>query len=145
MKRHSLLSPLSRQHHGGLILSQLLKRDAPGYKLLPADTEGKILYAIRFYNSDLLPHFEIEEKVFETLTGIDNSLDKIMKELVEDHVELRKYFTHIVGLEDAVSYLDTIGHLLEKHIRKEDRELFPMIESLVDKTRMDTIAQLLNH
>jgi hypothetical protein len=35
MKRHEALIPLSRDHHGTLILARLLRSDAPPYKGLP--------------------------------------------------------------------------------------------------------------
>jgi len=145
MKRHPSLAPLSRQHHPALILSQLLKKNAPAYKGMPTDTEGKMLYATRFYQSDLVPHFADEEKVFEKLNNINPLLDAAIKEIVEEHVLLHQLFAGIPGQTDAVTYLDELGHTLEKHIRKEDRELFPMIEQLVDEATMISIDQLLNH
>ncbi len=145
MKRHPSLAPLSRQHHPALILSQLLKKNAPAYKGMPTDTEGKMLYATRFYHSDLVPHFADEEKVFEKLNNISPMLDTAIKEIVEEHVLLNKLFKGIPGQPDAVTYLDVLGHTLEKHIRKEDRELFPLIEQLVDEATMISIEHLLNH
>ena len=41
MKRHEALAPLSREHHGTLILAQLLKKGAPVYKGLPDTDTGK--------------------------------------------------------------------------------------------------------
>ena len=145
MKRHPSLAPLSRQHHPALILSQLLKKNAPAYKGMPTDTEGKMLYATRFYQSDLVPHFADEEKVFEKLNNINPLLDAAIKEIVEEHALLHQLFAGIPVQTDAVTYLDELGHTLEKHIRKEDRELFPMIEQLVDEATMISIDQLLNH
>ena len=45
MKRHESLAPLSREHHEGLILAQLLKKGAPAYRGLPTDLAGKLSYA----------------------------------------------------------------------------------------------------
>ena len=145
MKRHPSLAPLSRQHHPALILSQLLKKNAPAYKGMPTDTEGKMLYATEFYHSDLVPHFADEEKVFEKLNNISPLLDTAIKEIVEEHVLLHQLFKGIPGQTDAATYMDVLGHTLEKHIRKEDRELFPMIEQLVDEATMVSINDLLNH
>ena len=145
MKRHPSLAPLSRQHHPALMLSQLLKKNAPAYKGLPTDTEGKMLYATQFYHSDLVPHFADEEKVFDKLKNISPLLDVAIKEIVEEHVLLHQMFKDIPGQMDAAAYLDVLGHKLEKHIRKEDRELFPMIEQLVDEATMSSINDLLNH
>lgn len=145
MKRHSSLAPLSRQHHGGLILAQLLKLNAATYKGMPTNTDGKKLYAIRFFNSDLWPHFEDEENVFATLIGINPLLDNEMKEITAEHVFLRTLFEQLAGLENPAAHLDLIGNTLEKHIRREERVLFPLMEKILDETRMNEIAILLNH
>lgn len=145
MKRHESLSPLSREHHGALILAQVLKKNAPAYKGLPTDIAGKVLYATQFYNTHLIPHFAAEEMIFEKIKGISALLDDGLKEIIEEHSLLRKLFTEIDVQEDLVTYLDLLGHSLEKHIRKEERALFPLIEKEVDETLLSSIAPLLNH
>ena len=144
MKRHEALAPLSREHHGALIMAQLLKRNAPAYKGMPTDLAGKVLYATQFYNTHLIAHFAAEEKVFEKLKGISSLLDDGIKEIIEEHILLRKLFTEIDVQEDLVSYLDVLGHSLDKHIRKEERELFPLIEKEADETMLSSILPLLN-
>ncbi len=145
MKRHPSLIPLSRQHHGALLLAQLLKMAAPDYKGMPADAEGKTRYALEFYNTDLLPHFAAEESVFEKIKNVDSVLDKHLQEVIEEHHLLRSLFEGLAGHAADTNYQDVIGQALEKHVRREDRELFPMIERLVDEAMMDSIAEILNH
>ena len=69
MKRHPSLAHLSREHHGALILARLLQNNAPAYKSLPTDTAGKAVYALNFYEKELVKHFEAEEKAFTLVTG----------------------------------------------------------------------------
>jgi Hemerythrin HHE cation binding domain len=145
MKRHASLVPLAREHHGGLILAQLLKKNASPYKGMPESIEDKSTYAFAFFNSDLIPHFTAEEKVFASLVNINPELDEKMKVVMEEHVALKKLFSGLQSQRPDAGYLDEIGQALEKHIRKEDRELFPMIEAVVDEATMLSIAQLLNH
>ena len=145
MKRHESLAPLSREHHAALLLAQLLKKNAAAYKGMPADTEGKILYAAGFYSSHLIPHFADEEKVFEKLKGKSVHLDDAIKETIAEHVLLRKLFEEIANQQDPLTFNDTLGRSLEKHIRKEERELFPMIENAADETTLAFIAKLLHH
>ncbi len=145
MKRHESLAPLSREHHAALLLAQLLKKNAPAYKGMPTDTEGKILYAAQFYSSHLIAHFNDEEKVFEKLKGKTAPLDDAIKKITAEHVMLRKLFEGISNQQDPINYNDTLGHSLEKHIRKEERELFPMIEQSADENTLASIAQLLQH
>ena len=130
MKRHSSLAILSREHHGALILAQLLKRSAPLYKGLPADTAGKAEYAYRFYQYELADHFAAEEQaVLNKVKGIAAPLDALADEIIADHVWLRAMFESIKKAKDLTTHLDELGNALEKHIRKEERELFPLIEA----------------
>ena len=145
MKRHESLAPLSREHHGALMLAQLLKKNAPAYKGMPTDVAGKVLYATQFYNTHLIPHFNAEEMLFKKLKGISALLDDGIKEIIGEHSLLRKLFIQINVQEDMVTYLDLLGHSLYNHIRKEERELFPLIEKEVDETLLLSIAPLLNH
>ena len=145
MKRHPSLIPLSRQHHGALLLAQMLKMTAPDYKGMPADAAGKTSYAQEFYITHLLPHFAAEETVFEKIKNVDSVLDKHLEEVIEEHHSLRLLFEGLVQHSEDTNYQDLIGQALEKHIRREDRELFPMIERLVDEDMMASIADILNH
>ena len=143
MKRHPTLAHLSRDHHPALILAQLLKRNAASYKGMPTDTEGKIQYATRFYEGELLKHFEEEEKMMDILTGIDPSMDKMIKEIRMEHGDLRNLFTGIRNKADAVTALDELGTSLDNHIRKEERQFFPLIEKNCDDETMAAIDKLL--
>lgn len=144
MKRHTSLAPLSRQHHGALILAQLLKKGAPAYKGLPTDIDGKAAYAVQFYNNELLPHFETEEQVIiQKIKGIHTGLDLLSNEILEDHKALRILFNSISNHPDLATHLDYIGCTLEMHIRKEERAFFPLIQTRCSEGLLKEIAQAL--
>lgn len=128
MKRHESLAPLSREHHGALILAQLIKRNAPAYKGLPTDIEGKTNYAINFYKTDLIPHFSREEIIFEKVKHTDAPIAKLVEEIIAEHAVLTNRFLSLDTISDKATALDELGHLLEAHIRKEERILFPLIQ-----------------
>ena len=128
MKRHEALAPLSRQHHAALILAQLLKKDAPAYKGLPTDVEGKLIYAVNFYTNDLIPHFSKEEAILEKVKHIDQAIAKLTMEILTEHAELTTRFLSLQTATDKETAMDELGHLLQTHIRKEERILFPLIQ-----------------
>ena len=145
MKRHSSLAILSREHHGALILAQLLKKGAPAYKGLPTDLDGKADYAIRFYQDNLIKHFaEEEQSVIKKTKGISPDLDKLGSELVEEHKQLTASFESIKNASDLATHLDKLGWALQKHIRKEEREFFPMIQELCSEKMLSEIEQALS-
>jgi hemerythrin-like domain-containing protein len=145
MKRHPSLAILSREHHGALILAQLLKKGAPVYKGLPADLDSKADYAIRFYRDKLIKHFaEEEQSVIKKTKGINIDLDKLGSELIEEHIRLTSSFESIKTASDLATHLDKLGSALQKHIRKEEREFFPLIQELCGEKLLSEIEQALS-
>ncbi|MCC6288945.1 MAG: hemerythrin domain-containing protein [Chitinophagaceae bacterium] len=128
MKRHTALLPLSREHHNALILAQLIKKDAPAYKGMPTDTQGKINYAVDFFETDLRAHFYKEEVVLEKVKHVNVEIDTLAKEIIAEHEALKNHFIQLKTAVDKIAALDELGKLLEAHIRKEERVLFPLIQ-----------------
>lgn len=128
MKRNQALAPLSREHHGALILAQLIKKGAPVYKGLPTDTNGKVRYAVNFYKHDLIPHFSKEEVILAKLKHVHATIEKLTTEIMNEHAELSKKFFSLEMATDKQTELDELGHLLDAHIRKEERVLFPLLQ-----------------
>ena len=146
MKRHEALIPLSRDHHGALILAKLIQKGAPAYKGLPTDIEGKAAYAVKFYHDELVTHFLSEEKmVLDKIKGINEKLDALSDEIFHEHRELGLLFELLPVSGKLEEHLDTLGYVLEKHIRKEERVLFPLVQESCSETLLTEIAQLLVH
>jgi iron-sulfur cluster repair protein YtfE (RIC family) len=144
MKRHDSLIPLSREHHGALILARLLQKDAPLYKDLPADPEGKAQYAMNFYDEELVKHFIQEEKIVPLVSTLNPQLDTMLETMVEEHAVLHQLFRLVPEAIDLPSHLDTLGKSLEKHVRKEEREIFPLIQQSCSPEILDKLMVLLN-
>jgi iron-sulfur cluster repair protein YtfE (RIC family) len=145
MKRHPSLANLSRDHHQALILAQLLKKDSPAYKGLPTGIQEKADYAFEFYKEDLVEHFEKEEViVISNVKGVTAELDQLGEELIAEHKKLRELFKEIKTTGDLVNHLDLIGNTLEKHIRKEERVFFPMIQQYCEEKVLEKIETLLS-
>jgi len=138
MKRHEALAPLSREHHEALILAQLLKKGVPAYKGLPTDTAGKISYARQLYADKLRRHFLDEEKILEIVKGKNHLIDTISREIFNEHSILRKLFDSIDTA--GVDSLDELAVILEQHIRKEERILFPLIQQHCDEDLLKKVT-----
>ena len=145
MKRHEALAPLSREHHGALILAQLLKNITVVYKGLPADVTGKAAYASRFYQEHLIKHFKEEEDiVIKKITGINARLDTMADEILVEHKELQTLFTTINDANDLATHLEKTGNALEQHIRKEERIFFPLIQQVCNEEQLAAIEKELS-
>lgn len=147
MRRVSALIPLSHDHHQGLILAQMMCKNAPVYTSLPNDVEGKIKHALRAYSEELVPHFENEEKIlFPAVKGISEKLDKLMEVILTEHKLLHEIFRKL-DTNRSPDVLDQAGEVLEQHIRLEERELFQLIQEVVPEEilrRLDGAVEPVN-
>lgn len=142
MKRHTALFTLSHDHHQGLILAQQLKKGAPQYKGMPSNIEGKKEYTLQFYNSELIQHFKDEEKIlFPSVSRKSESVDKMIEEVISEHRRMEFLVKVLEKTNDPENALNEIGLLLEKHIRKEERELFVEIEKILTDSELTDISQ----
>lgn len=134
MKRHQALQLISHDHHQGLILAQQLKKGAPEYKGMPSTLEGKKEYALSFYSSELVKHFEDEETIlFPLVIKKSEEVDRLIAEVISEHRRIESLINDLKKKNDPADLLDELGRLLENHIRKEERILFPKIEEILSE------------
>ncbi len=132
LKRHRALQPLSRDHHHGLLLSWKIRT---GFKKQIEPVRIKT-YADWFFNTHLLPHFELEEKHIFPLLEPENDL---IKRALADHRRLKRLFHNE---EDIEKTLFKIEEELEQHIRFEERILFPEIQKVATEDQLLQIEKI---
>jgi hemerythrin-like domain-containing protein len=126
MKRSPILQPLSREHHTALTLAKASERAAlSDDEALVSQTCQRV---IRAYANELEPHFQFEEVSLLPLLH-STETQPLVERTLADHQQLR-------GLLDALRQndagaLDRFGKCLSAHVRFEERELFPVLESLL--------------
>lgn len=126
MKRNINLQPLSREHHTALTLAKACERAAQsGDAKLVAKTCERAMLA---FSDELEPHFQVEEQ--SLLPLLHNAENKILEQrTLADHRQLRALLD---GLrQNDIESLDNFGKRLSAHVRFEERELFPALESLL--------------
>lgn len=142
MKRHPSLYTLSHDHHQGLILAQQLKKGAPQYKGMPSTLEDKKDYTILFYKTELVKHFQDEELIlFPAVRNKNDELDKQIAEIISEHRKMELLVKDLETTQQLENVLDEFGWLLEKHIRKEERELFVEIETVLSDDELKIISE----
>ena len=130
LKRDPALRHLSHDHHHGLLLCWKIRQ---GFKLgiEPARMKN---YCEWFWTSYLAPHFEEEEKVIFPILPED---DPLIKQVLSEHKRLRKLFS---SWENPEKTLGQIEEELEKHIRFEERILFPVVQEKATSEQLEAIA-----
>lgn len=141
MKRHEALIPLSREHHQNLILAQSLKSSVKDYKGMPTTPEEKAKMALNEFNNGIRKHFDNEEVILKSLEHYPE-LSSITEEILSEHTALTKMFLALDNEYVTDEQLDLLGRSLYDHIRKEDRVLFPLIESLCTSEEFQKISDM---
>lgn len=140
MKRHEALAPLSRDHHEALILAQLLKKNAPVYKGMPDNGPSKALYAMEFFRTKLQAHFSIEEQILQKVKIYNPVIAELTEEIIKEHEQITSLFKILQLQPDIDEALHEAGTILEGHIRKEERVLFPLIQQYCPEEVLQTIV-----
>lgn len=144
MKRNEALLKLSREHHTGLIMAQLLKRNAPAYQGLPSSDEDKFKYLSSMLKTHLRPHFEQEEKIIGYLDSTSETYKPMHARILSEHQTMLSICEKFrFGTDDMVEYMDTFGRLLEKHIRFEEREYFEFLQRHASEEDFEYIKNVL--
>ena len=142
--RHPSLLALSQDHHHGLALALRCRKQALG-QLKPMGAVGLAERAqefLDFYKSNLARHFEAEEEVlFPAMRTTVPVSAAIVDTLVQDHQQIRQALPQLQIKTGLAKLIFDLGDLLERHIRKEERELFPLFESQFKTADAERIAR----
>ncbi len=144
MQRHEAIAPLSRDHHGSLILARLLRKNAPVYKGLPDNAKDKIEYAQQQFETHIKKHFQQEEMMLDKLTGMHKTINKLAEEIRQEHRQLINQFNTLHSALIVEDAMDALGSALEDHIRKEERILFPLLQEHCNDEMLNEIHILLH-
>jgi hypothetical protein len=130
MRRHPALIPLSHDHHDALVAARRLRRGAESAE--PAVAAAAFL---AFFRAETVRHFrEEEELLFPYVVDREEARELVVEVLLE-HQRLYALAGQLTALlangtvDPAV--MRSLGELLEAHVRREERQLFPLIERLM--------------
>jgi hemerythrin-like domain-containing protein len=141
--RHLSLIPLSQDHHHGLALALRCRKQALG-QLKPMGAAGlreRATEFLQFYRNNLVAHFRAEEEVLFPLlrTSLPGN-DAMLDELISQHEQLRQAAAQLAAGSGLAKSIFDLGDLLERHIRREERELFPLFEAHIDAIKAESIG-----
>ena len=140
IKRSRQLKPLSSEHHQALLVAFQLKKGLAGHGEsagAPKDLPGLLALARRFENTLFLTHTKAEEELLgRHLPPPD------MKRLQFEHAEMVRLLATARQARpgEMRQALTAFADLLERHIRWEERELFPHCEADMDESDLATVG-----
>lgn len=140
MKRSRELRPLSSEHHQALLVAFQMRKSLEGHPEAagaPRDLPGLVSLARRFDRQVFTPHAAAEEALLsEHISAPDRA------RLAAEHLELKGLVEHARTAAPGAQRvaLASFADLLERHVRWEERELFPYAESHLDAAALAAIG-----
>lgn len=136
MKRDQALRPLSREHHVLLELALRMRRAT-------SEDVNAVCGAFRaFWRNEGARHLEAEEQVLlPAFARRGDARSAIVLDVLGDHVELRMRAGRLVGHgAPRPGEVQALGSLLTTHVRREERELFPLIEATLTNAELEGLG-----
>src|SRR5262245_32396849 len=129
-RRHESLIPLSREHHHGLLVCLRIHRGLEKHSADSHWLNERAEKVIRFFESDLRSHFTVEEQIVFPAMAEFEQAGAVLKQLIEEHGHIARLVQDLGRAEgiELSPLLREFAGLLEAHIRKEERVLFPCYE-----------------
>jgi hemerythrin-like domain-containing protein len=120
---------LSHDHHHGLVRVFRIRQALRSSINLEREAE----VTRDFFTRDLVPHFRAEEGVLVPILRETAALGpEALAKLIDEHRALERFAAE---LSSTTSRLGDFADLLERHIRSEEREIFPAYERHVPPDR----------
>jgi hemerythrin-like domain-containing protein len=134
--RSKQLTPLSREHHEGLLFGWKIKQGLKNGTGI--NTIG--LFVQWFWISHLQEHFRQEEQVLAVYMPAG---DLQVLRMVNEHQEIEALIHINENIADEANLLQ-IANTLTDHIRFEEREFFPHAENTIPTENLDKIYEQLS-
>lgn len=129
--RSKELSPLSHEHHDGLLFVWKLRQGLKN-NIAPARLKD---YTIYYWQQHIKPHFYHEEMVLSKHIPKDNPM---LIQMQEEHAMIRELILSL-GEDTSLQTFASLADIVYKHIRFEERELFEWVEANLSKSQLDEI------
>lgn len=141
MKREAQLQPLSHQHHNGLMAALLLKKGVDKQ----ADAAVMNDFIVSVWNNELRNHFIKEEVYLHPHVLQVHSLMEKYEQMKTEHHQIRRIVDAIRNGDSSVALITEFYTLLEKHIRFEERDVFPFIQENIHDEQLNELGKNLEH
>jgi hemerythrin-like domain-containing protein len=137
MLRDPSLIPLSRQHQHALALCVRIER---ALQINVVDLDAWQREVEQQYEQEIGFHFAAEEKALFPKAKRFPELVSLVEELCDEHRRLRECFARAHERSMDGGELGAFAKMLSGHIRKEERQLFEVLQKLASAEEMKTLG-----
>lgn len=139
MKRSAALASLSRDHHQALVVAQQLQHATEG-----TAREARERF-LAYWTADGRRHFRIEEEtLLPAYAAYGDVRHPTVLAVLADHVTIRQCAKSLTACASPTPRaLHDIGERLAAHVRREEQELFPLIEQAMPTAELTLLSEIL--
>lgn len=141
MLRDKNLIPLSHQHQHALALCVRIDRASP---IAEADLPEWQREIAEHFRNEIKIHFAAEEEILFPASRKFRELTSLVEELISEHGELRTKFKRAMEKSMSPGDLVAFAKLLSNHIRKEERQLFELLQQLMNAEDLNSLGRKLD-
>jgi iron-sulfur cluster repair protein YtfE (RIC family) len=135
MLRDKALIPLSHQHQRALALCVRIDRAQP---ILAANLQAWQAEIEQHFEQEIKMHFSVEERILFPAARQFPGLVSLIEELIADHVSFRESFSQARRM--SAEGLSALAQHLSAHIRKEERQLFELVQQSMNQEELAALG-----
>jgi hemerythrin-like domain-containing protein len=135
MLRDPNLIPLSHQHQHALALCVRIGKAFSEVHDTP-DVHVWEQQIVELFDSEMASHFDAEEKHIFPVASQYDELQQLVDELRIEHTLVRRNVVRARSRQFTVTDLQVFTAMLSEHIRKEERQLFEALQTLLTAEEM---------
>ena len=135
IKRNENIVPLSQDHHLSLLFSWKIRQGLKG----DVDVTRIIDYVHYFEDVHFLPHFKDEED----LLFIPYKENELVQRALLDHETIKNIIQRVYAedyKQQKIDLLNLLADTVEAHVRFEERELFPALETILPAAELERVG-----
>ena len=141
MRRHDALIPLTHDHHHALAQVRKLRMSVERTEAERAVVVNEFLH---FFQVDTIQHFREEEESLFPLVADAEPMRETLEQVMIEHLQIHAFVARLTAeFESGNPTTGTVLGLcdaLERHIRFEEKTVFPLIEANVDEAALQRIS-----
>jgi hemerythrin-like domain-containing protein len=135
IKRSKQLTPLSKDHHDGLLFAWKIRQGLKN----GADVKLIAEYVQWFWKNHLEEHFREEEQILAPHLPAGNEL---LKQMFDEHENIEAMIHINENISDGILLAD-LAKAIDDHIRFEERQLFPYAEKIIPEKELNSVYEQL--
>ena len=142
MEYHPCLLRLLDDHKQAFFLAQVCKKRRTQPQGIPTTPREKAIFARGFFESLLGSHLVLEEEIlFNQVRAHARAMEPLLLELKMEHQRMCEMLESLSNSDQLADELEAFGFFMEIHLRREENELFPIIQATLTTEQLDEIER----